>query len=108
MLYAEAMKRVQGPTYALYSTIYGLGVEDLGFYIQACFDYIIISSYNARRFTSEINRKRFPRSADFYRGLDTDSRFRVVYAVAPIPWERPGPQITVYKVPQCGQSEKRF
>ena len=107
-LYAEAMKRVKGPTYALHSTVYGLGVEDLTYYVQACFDYIIISSYNSRRYTSDINRKRFPRSAQFYGGLNTDSRFRVVYSVAPIPWKRPGPVITAYKVPPCRTSDKRL
>jgi len=107
-LYAEAMKRVKGPTYALHSTVYGLGVEDLTYYVQACFDYIIISSYNSKRYTSDANRKRFPKSARFYDGLKTDSRFRVVYSVAPIPWMRPGPAITVYQVPPCHTSGKRL
>ncbi len=105
-LYAEAMKRVKGPTYRLHSTVYGLGVEDLNHYVEACFHYIIVSSYNSRRYDSEINRKRFPRSAEFYRGLNTDPRFHVVYSVAPIPWKRPGPMITVYRVPPCRASDK--
>ena len=106
-LYAEAMKQVKGPRYALHSTVYGLGVEDLDHYVEACFDYIIVSSYHSQRYTSEISRKRFPKSAQFYDGLKTDSRFRIVYSVAPIPWMRPGPVITVHKVPQCRASNKR-
>jgi 4-amino-4-deoxy-L-arabinose transferase-like glycosyltransferase len=106
-LYAEAIKRVKGPKYALHSTVYGLGVEDLTYYIEACFDYIIVSSYNSNRYISDFDRKRFPKSAQFYSGLNSDSRFRVVYSVAPIPWERPGPVITVYKVPQCRTNGKR-
>jgi 4-amino-4-deoxy-L-arabinose transferase-like glycosyltransferase len=107
-LYAEAMKRVNGPKYALHSTVYGLGVEDLNHYIQACFDYIIISSYNSTRYTSDTSQKRFPKSARFYSALNTDSRFRVLYSVAPIPWKRPGPVITVYKVPPCQTSDRRL
>ena len=108
VLYAEAMKRVKGPRYALHSTVYGLGVEDLDYYVEACFDYIIVSSYHSQRYTSESSRKRFPKSAQFYDGLKTDSRFRVVYSAAPIPWMRPGPVITVYKVPHCRTSNKRL
>jgi hypothetical protein len=107
-LYAEAMKRVRAPKYALHSTVYGLGVEDLNYYIQACFDYIIISSHNSTRYTSDSSRERFPKSAQFYSGLNTDSRFRILYSVAPIPWKRPGPVITVYKVPPCRTSDGRL
>jgi hypothetical protein len=107
-LYAEAMQRVKGPTYALHSTVYGLGVEDLDYYVEACFDYIIVSSYHSRRYSSENSRQRFPKSARFYDGLKTDSRFRVVYSVSPIPWKRPGPAITVYQVPPCRTSGKRL
>jgi hypothetical protein len=107
-LYAEAMQRAKGPSYALYSTVYGLGVEDLDHYIQACFDYIITSSYNTKRYISDPYRARFPKSARFYSGLNTDSRFNVVYSIAPIPWKRPGPAITVYKVPACRTSDKRL
>jgi 4-amino-4-deoxy-L-arabinose transferase-like glycosyltransferase len=108
LLYAEAMQRAKGPSYALYSTLYGLGVEDLDHYIQACFDYIITSSYNTKRYISDPYRARFPKSARFYDGLKTDSRFRVVYSVAPIAWRRPGPAITVYQVPPCRTSTKRL
>jgi hypothetical protein len=105
-LYAEAMQRANGPSYALYSTVYGLGVEELDHYIRACFDYIIISSYNSKRYISDPYRTRFPKSARFYSGLNTDSRFSVVYSVAPILWKRPGPVITVYKVPPCSTAHK--
>jgi 4-amino-4-deoxy-L-arabinose transferase-like glycosyltransferase len=101
-LYAEAMAQVTGPTYALHSTVWGLQVEDPAHYVQACFDYIITSSDISQRYAHGSARQRFPKSARFYDQLPTDPRFRVVYAVGPVPWHSRGPAITVYKVlPTC-------
>ena len=104
-LYAKAMNQVKGPTYRLHSTVWGLEVEELDYYVQTCFDYIITSSLNSERYVGEIYQKRFPKSAQFYEQLKTDSRFQVVYSIAPIPWKRNGPIITVYEVlPSCRKS----
>jgi hypothetical protein len=104
-LYAKAINQVQGPTYRLYSTVWGLGVEHVNYYVQACFEYIITSSSNSERYEGEIARQRFPKSASFYAQLQTDSRFQVVYSIAPAPWKQEGPVITVYKVfSTCGAS----
>jgi hypothetical protein len=101
-LYTEAMRQVEGPTYELHSTVYGLEVEELSYYVQACFDYIITSSTYTQRYTAEADRQRFPKSAQFYDQLRTDPRFEVVYTVEPVPWQNAGPTITVYKVlPGC-------
>jgi hypothetical protein len=102
-LYTEAMRSIEGPTYQLHSTQWGLAVEDPDFYIQRCFDYIITSSSIAGRFDDDITRQRFPRSARFYQQLEADPRFRKIYSLEPIPWQRPGPTIAVYKVvASCG------
>jgi Dolichyl-phosphate-mannose-protein mannosyltransferase len=104
-LYAKAMYQVKGPTYRLHSTVWGLEVEELDYYVQTCFDYIITSSFNSERFVGEIYQKRFPKSARFYEQLKTDPRFTVVYSIVPIPWKRNGPVITIYKVPpSCSES----
>jgi hypothetical protein len=104
-LYAKAMHQVKGPTYRLYSTVWGLEVEDLDYYVRACFDYIITSSSNVGRYIGESGRKRFPKSARFYEQLNTDSRLRIAYSIMPVPWKSSGPIITVYKViPACGAS----
>jgi 4-amino-4-deoxy-L-arabinose transferase-like glycosyltransferase len=104
-LYAQAMNQVKGPTYKLHSTVWGLAVEDLSYYIQACFDYIITSSSNSERYIGEINRKRFPKSARFYEQLKADANFQVAYSIAAVPWKRDGPVITVYKVLRyCSES----
>lgn len=97
-LYAKAQKRIQGPRYDLYSTVYGLEVQSLDYYVDSCFDYVVTSSLNESRYTSEADRERFPASARFYEKLPTDERFEEVYRVGPVPWRSAGPTITVYRV----------
>jgi 4-amino-4-deoxy-L-arabinose transferase-like glycosyltransferase len=97
-LYAQAMQQVDGPTYELHSTVLGLEVQDLNDYVQACFDYVITSSYITKRYVRQVNQERFPKSVQFYTQLQTDDRFRVVYEAAPVRWQSSGPTITVYEV----------
>jgi 4-amino-4-deoxy-L-arabinose transferase-like glycosyltransferase len=97
-LYAEAMSRAVGPRYELHSTVYGLDVRELSYYVESCFDYIVVSGENAWRFERPSEAARYPLSARFYQGLPRDPRFQVVYAVEPAPWRIQGPAITVYKV----------
>lgn len=105
-LYTKAMQQVKGPTYELHSTEWGLKVQDVDGYIQACFDYIITSSYVTARYNHEINRQRFPMSAQFYEQLQHDPRLRSIYTVAPVPWKQSGPKITVYELaPPCEASQ---
>ena len=101
-LYSEAMEHIKRPRYELHSTVYGLEVQDITYYVQACFDYIITSSALSQVYVDENMRQRFPKSAQFYEQLPADPRFRTVYSVAPVSWQRQGPTITVYKVlPSC-------
>jgi 4-amino-4-deoxy-L-arabinose transferase-like glycosyltransferase len=97
-LYREAAGRIEGPTYNLYSTMYGLEVEELDYYVAACFDYIVVSSFNEKRYATDPERSLHPKSARFYDDIKTDDRFRRVYAIEPIVWKQIGPAITVYRV----------
>jgi hypothetical protein len=97
-LYADAMARVAGPKYELHSTVWGLEVEDLSHYPQACFDYVVTSSDITRRYEAPAAAEAFPESAEFYRQLPADPRYEVVYAAEPAAWKIQGPAITVYKV----------
>jgi 4-amino-4-deoxy-L-arabinose transferase-like glycosyltransferase len=107
-LYADAMARVDGPVYDLHPTVWGLAVEDPGYYGQRCFDYIITSSMISRRYVREIDRARFPKSARFYEGLDGDPRLKKIFTVEPLPWERTGPTIAVYKLlTACSEPQSR-
>jgi 4-amino-4-deoxy-L-arabinose transferase-like glycosyltransferase len=97
-LYTQAMQQVDGPTYELHSTVFGLQLQDLDYYVQACFDYVITSSIITKRFERKVNQERFPKIVRFYKQLQTDDRFRVVYEVAPVRWQSSGPTLTVYEV----------
>lgn len=97
-LYREAAEQVAGPTYELHSTMYGLEVEDLDYYVAHGFDYVVVSSFNEKRYEAEASRSRYPRSAAFYQQIRSDPRFRQVYAIEPLEWQRNGPTITVYEV----------
>ena len=97
-LYAEAMRTAEGPTYDLHSTVWGLAVEEPTYYVTHCFEYVITSSSITNRYISEINRKRFPRSAEFYEQLNKHPDFQRIYSVEPVSWQRSGPSIAVYKV----------
>lgn len=97
-LYSKAMTLVSGPRYDLHSTVWGLDVRDLSYYLEACFDYIVTSSVNSHRFAGPSEAAAYPHSATFYRSLPTDPRFEVVYSAVPATWKIQGPIITVYKV----------
>jgi hypothetical protein len=82
-LYREAADRIDGPTYELHSTMYGLEVDDLDTYVRSCFSYIVVSSFNEKRYATDAARQRHPKSARFYHDIKSDPRFQVVYEVRP-------------------------
>ena len=103
-LYARAMKGMTGPQYDIHSTVWGLAVESLSYYPQACFDYVVTSSTVAHVFAQPSEHEEYPQSAAFYQGLPADPRYQLVYSAAPQPWKVQGPTITVYKVRNaCGK-----
>lgn len=100
-LYQEAAERASidgGPAYDLHSTVYGLEVDDLDQYVRACVPYVVVSSFNEKRYLTDAASRLHPKSARFYRDIKTDPRFQVVYEVGPVMWHQLGPTITVYKV----------
>jgi hypothetical protein len=101
-IYSKAMSRLPGPKYDLYSTVYGLKVRDLSYYVDNCFSYIVTSSQNSGRFSSPKASEIYPVSARFYGQLPVDPRFKKVFSASPKPWKLQGPEINVYKVlPAC-------
>lgn len=97
-LYSEAMAAVDGPKFDLYSTVWGIGVKDLDYYVESCFDYIVTSSMNSNRFTQPGQAMKYPVSAKFYRDLPVHDNFELVYAVESVRWQIQGPTINVYRV----------
>jgi hypothetical protein len=97
-LYREAGERTEGPTYDLYSTVYGLEVEDLDYYVHSCFAYVVVSSSNEKRYLTDAASRQHPKSARFYRDIKIDPRFQLVYTAAPVMWQQVGPTISIYKI----------
>jgi hypothetical protein len=97
-MWSLAMSNSPGPKYDLFSTVYGLKVNDLSYYVEECFDYIVTSSQNASRYQSSAAEEKYPMSAKFYRELNVDPRFENVFSSAPERWKIQGPVINVYKV----------
>lgn len=97
-LYRQAAERTSGPSYDLYSTVYGLEVEDLDYYVRSCFAYVVVSSSNEKRYATEAAAREYPKSARFYRDIKRDARFQLVYSIGPAMWKQVGPAISVYKV----------
>ncbi len=97
-LYREAAERITPPVYELHSTVYGLEVEALDHYVRSGFAYVVVSSFNEKRYATDDSARQHPESARFYRDIKTDPRFRVVYSIEPVMWRQLGPTITVYRV----------
>ena len=98
-LYEESLKNAPGPSYEIHSTVHGLKVKDVEYYIERCFDYVITSSSIRIRFAQgSPYRDRFPNSATFYDQLDEHAGYDLVYQVASESWKNSGPTISVYSV----------
>jgi hypothetical protein len=96
-IYEEAMITAAGPKYQLVSTVHGLQVQDVQYYLDECFDYIVTSSMVAGRFQPGVRgAEYFPDSAKFYASLDSDPRVRLVHEEKAASWKKSGPTIRVY------------
>jgi hypothetical protein len=103
-VYEEAMVAVEGPKYELVSTVHGLEVRDINYYVDECFDYIVTSAMIAGRFRPGAPAHRmFPDSARFYSSLEADPRVRLVHEEVAAAWAKSGPTIRIFKVEsRCG------
>lgn len=98
-VYEEAMVSTSGPKYQLVSTVHGLKVQDVTYYVKNCFDYIVTSSMIAGRFRpGSPARELFPESARFYDSLASDPRVVLIHVETPEPWGKSGPSVHVYRV----------
>ena len=103
-VYEEAMDTAGGPKYELVSTVHGLQVRDISYYVDECYDYIVTSSMVAGRFRPGAPaHELFPDSARFYASLDTDPRVHLVHEESAAPWGKSGPTIRIFGVSnRCG------
>lgn len=102
-LYRRAQASHSGPRYDLHSTMYGLDIRDLDYYVAACFDYAVVSSDVTDRFVAGPHRQQWPAAAAFYDGLASHPAYHELYRISGEPWRAPGPSITVYAIDSaCG------
>lgn len=97
-LYEKAMAQVSGPKYDIHSTVWGINVEPLDYYPDNCFDYVIISSQNSRRFASPQQAIDYPVSAAFYQNIANHEEYELAYSIDPTQWKSQGPEIDIYDV----------
>lgn len=97
-LYRRAQARQTGPAYDLHSTMYGLELRDLDYYVRECFDYVVTSSDVTDRFVAGPHRRQWPAAAAFYDGIASHGSYREIHRVSGAPWQAPGPTITVYAI----------
>jgi 4-amino-4-deoxy-L-arabinose transferase-like glycosyltransferase len=98
-VYEEALQAARGPRYELVSTVNGVRVQDISYYVANCFDYIVTSSSVAGSYRpSARGAELFPGSARFYAALDSDPRIHLLHQESAIRWRKSGPTISIYRV----------
>lgn len=98
-IYEQGMKLLRGPKYELVSTVHGLTVHDIDYYVQGCYDYVVTSSMISGRFASGARAAdSFPQSAKFYASLRTDPRVQLLHEEVAARWGNSGPTIRVYRI----------
>ncbi len=98
-VYQEAKGRARGPTYDIVSTVHGLQVKPIDYYVAQCYGYIITSDMVAGRYAEGgRGRELFPKSTQFYDSLSTDPRVRLVHEEHARHWHESGPTIRIYDV----------
>jgi len=95
--YELLLKTVPKMSYDITSTMFGLDVESIDYYIQNKFEYFIISKNMKKNRTGEHILKGAPEVANFYLSLDSDPRVKLIKTIAPSVKNR-GDTFFIYKV----------
>jgi 4-amino-4-deoxy-L-arabinose transferase-like glycosyltransferase len=95
--YELLLKTVPERAYDITSTMYGLKVETLDYYIANGYNYLIISEEMKNIRTEEYAKTNTPKIAEFYSSLDTDKRVQLIKTIAPT-LENSGSVFLIYKV----------
>jgi hypothetical protein len=91
------LKTIPEKAYDITSTMFGLDVKSIDYYIQNEFEYFIISGGMKKSRTGEYILKSAPDVASFYLSLDSDSRVKLIKTIAPSVRNR-GDTFYIYKV----------
>lgn len=82
---------------------FGVSYEPLGFYAEQGIEYLVTSSRMRERFAAEA--ERYESNLEFYGRLECEGA--LIYEIAPIPWQRTGPTISVYQMAVAQGSGRR-
>jgi hypothetical protein len=81
--YELLLKTVPNISYDITSTMFGLSVKDVDYYVENGFDYFVISGSMKEARTGAFGKENMPRIAAFYLGLDTDPRLELMHTIRP-------------------------
>ena len=88
--YELLLKTVPKKSYDITSTMFGLDVKTIDYYISNQYQYLIISKGMKNSRTNEFFSKRNPEIAGFYKSLNADKRIRLIKTISPTPMNRGG------------------
>lgn len=95
--YELLLKTAPEKSYDITSTMFGLDVNPINYYISNQYQYLIISKDMKNSRTNEFFAKRNPEIAGFYKSLNTDKRIKLVKTIFPTPMNG-GDTFYIYEV----------
>jgi hypothetical protein len=95
--YELLLKTIPEKSYDITSTMFGLELKSIDYYVDHGYQYFIISRNMKKNRTTEFFSKRHADAADFYFSLDSNSRVKVIKTISPSTKNR-GDTFYIYKV----------
>jgi len=95
--YELLLNTVPEKAYDITSTMFGLDVKSIDYYMKNKFEYFIISGGMKKSRTGEYILKGFPEVANFYLSLDSDPRVKLIKTITPSARNR-GDTFYIYKL----------
>jgi 4-amino-4-deoxy-L-arabinose transferase-like glycosyltransferase len=81
--YELLLKTVPKTSYDITSTMFGLDVKTINYYISNHYKYFIISENMKKSRTNEFFATKYPEIANFYDSLDKDKRLKLIKVIKP-------------------------
>jgi len=81
--YELLLKSVPQQSYEITSTMFGMNLKPIDFYIQNGYQYFIISSSIKRDRITEFSARQYPEAANFYSSLDAHPAIKLIKVITP-------------------------
>jgi hypothetical protein len=101
--YELLLKTVPKESYDITSTMFGLDLKTVDYYISNNYQYFIISKNMKDSRTNKFFVKRSPEVAKFYQSLDIEKRITLIKTIGPTPKNR-GDEFYIYKLMCTGST----